>query len=173
MRTSFLLCAMVLGYCMVPPLRLAWAADDLCRVDPACSQWDDLGRQHFTNKEYAKALNDWKQALALQPEPRLILNIGRCHHWLGQYDAAQQAYKQYQERNPAPEPDDRKRLERYIQETAAAQRAQDKTPGTATPVYNKWWFWTVIGVVVAGVVAGGVAGGLAARKQSFSLTVAF
>lgn len=31
------------------------------------------------------------------------------------------------------------------------------------PVYKKWWFWTIIGVVVVGAVAGGVAGGLAKK----------
>jgi tetratricopeptide (TPR) repeat protein len=156
---------------MAASLRSAWATSDLCRVDPACSQWDDRGRQHFTSKEYAKALDDWQQALALQPEPRLILNVGRCHHWLGQYDAARQAYKQYQERNPSPEPDDRARLERYIQETEAAQRAQEMARGT--PVYKKWWFWTVIGVTAAGIVVGGVVGGLSAANNSFSRTVVF
>jgi tetratricopeptide (TPR) repeat protein len=33
------------------------------------------------------------------------------------------------------------------------------------PVYKKWWFWTIIGVVVAGGVAGGVAGAVLANKK--------
>jgi hypothetical protein len=33
------------------------------------------------------------------------------------------------------------------------------------PIYKKWWFWTIIGVVVVGGVAGGVAGGLQAKKS--------
>jgi tetratricopeptide (TPR) repeat protein len=34
------------------------------------------------------------------------------------------------------------------------------------PVYKKWWFWTLIGVVAVGAVAGGVAGGLASKKTT-------
>lgn len=32
------------------------------------------------------------------------------------------------------------------------------------PVYKRWWFWTVIGVVVAGGVAGAVAGSLVTKS---------
>jgi tetratricopeptide (TPR) repeat protein len=33
------------------------------------------------------------------------------------------------------------------------------------PVYKKWWFWTIIGVVAAGAVAGGVAGAVVSQKK--------
>jgi hypothetical protein len=38
-------------------------------------------------------------------------------------------------------------------------------PPATKPIYKKWWFWTIIGVVAAGAVAGGVAGGLASQKK--------
>jgi tetratricopeptide (TPR) repeat protein len=38
------------------------------------------------------------------------------------------------------------------------------------PVYKKWWFWTIIGVVVVGAVAGGVAGGLAGKTTTVPAT---
>ncbi len=41
---------------------------------------------------------------------------------------------------------------------AAATRTPDKTkPSSGTPVYKKWWFWTIIGAVVVG---GGAATGV-------------
>ncbi len=38
-------------------------------------------------------------------------------------------------------------------------------PPPPKPVYKKWWFWTIIGVAVAGGIAGAVAGSLAAQKS--------
>lgn len=35
----------------------------------------------------------------------------------------------------------------------------------STPIYKRWWFWTLVGVVVVGGVAGGVAGATAGRVQ--------
>lgn len=37
-------------------------------------------------------------------------------------------------------------------------------PPAAQPVYKKWWFWTIIGVVVAGGVAGAVVGATASKS---------
>ncbi len=36
-------------------------------------------------------------------------------------------------------------------------------PGPSVPVYEEWWFWTIIGVVVLGGVAAAIAGGIAAQ----------
>jgi hypothetical protein len=35
----------------------------------------------------------------------------------------------------------------------------------ATPIYKKWWFWTIIGVVVAGGAVGAAVGVTQANKQ--------
>lgn len=43
--------------------------------------------------------------------------------------------------------------------------APSTPPPETKPIYKKWWFWTIIGVVAAGAVAGGVAGGLASQKK--------
>ena len=39
------------------------------------------------------------------------------------------------------------------------------TPQVATPIYKKWWFWTIIGVVVAGGAVGAAVGVTQANKQ--------
>ena len=45
----------------------------------------------------------------------------------------------------------------------AAAPAQDLTK--PTPVYRKWWFWTVIGVAAAGAAAGVTAGVLVGQQE--------
>ena len=47
-----------------------------------------------------------------------------------------------------------------------AVRPDADTSPTNKPVYKKWWFWTIIGVVVAGGVAGGVAGAVLSQKKA-------
>ncbi len=37
-------------------------------------------------------------------------------------------------------------------------------PRVSAPVYRRWWFWTIAGVVLAGGVAGGVGAGVASRR---------
>lgn len=44
--------------------------------------------------------------------------------------------------------------------TLAANPVTDKP---ATPIYKKWWFWTIVGVVVVGGVAAGVGAAVATR----------
>lgn len=186
LRTSRLLATAVLCCWVVQPTPRVYAAEDLCRPDPACSVFDDRGEQSFLRKDYATALDAFQQALAVKAEPRLILNIGRCNHRLGRYDEALRAYQQYTERVPSPPPDMRKRLENFIHEAQEGQRAQAAAkparpsllqgsastgaPAT-TPVYRKWWFWTILGVAAAGAIVGGVAGGLTGSAPSFSRTV--
>jgi hypothetical protein len=44
------------------------------------------------------------------------------------------------------------------------------TPSEHRPIYKRWWFWTVTGVVVAGVVVGATVGALEARPGEHSFT---
>jgi hypothetical protein len=43
-------------------------------------------------------------------------------------------------------------------ELVVANAPATKPAASATPVYKKWWLWTVVGVVVAGAAAGTAAG---------------
>lgn len=47
---------------------------------------------------------------------------------------------------------------------AAALGTGPATEKSATPVYKKWWFWTIVGVVVVGGVAAGVGAAVATRS---------
>ncbi len=41
-----------------------------------------------------------------------------------------------------------------VKMVAAAPITQDPAPAKSTPVYKKWWLWTIVGVAVAGAGAG-------------------
>jgi len=45
----------------------------------------------------------------------------------------------------------------------AAQGSGPATEQKTTPIYKKWWFWTIVGVVVVGGVAAGVGAAAASR----------
>lgn len=148
-------------------------AEDLCSPNPACSALDNRAELAFRTHDYAGAITANRNAFALTQEPRLILNIGRCHHKLGRYKEALSSYAQYGKLVPSPEPEMRETRDRFVKEAEAALLVQEASGSTGkTPVYKKWWFWTVIGAVVATSIAGGVAGGLS-RKEPFSETHEF
>lgn len=182
---SRLICAVLLCSWLVHPMPRVYAAEDLCEPDPTCSAWSERGKQSFFRKDYAKAIDAYQHALAIKPEPRLLLNIGRCHHWLSQYDEALRAYQQLTSQSPSLPLDFRQLVDRYIQEAEAGQREQNARLGGSlqrlgttetttippTPVYKKWWFWTILAAVAAGAIGGGLGGGLANRPPNFSETV--
>jgi hypothetical protein len=53
---------------------------------------------------------------------------------------------------------------------SAAAPARDTSPHAATPLYKRWWLWTIVAVVVAGGVGAGVAIALS-QRSSFNSTL--
>lgn len=51
-------------------------------------------------------------------------------------------------------------------ESPFTQQEEQNDDGPSAPFYEEWWFWTIIGVVVAGGIAAGIAGGIAAQGPS-------
>jgi hypothetical protein len=54
-----------------------------------------------------------------------------------------------------------------LQPSTSAGVAATPADAGKTPIYKRWWFWTVIGVVVAG---GATAAGVLATRGSSSIT---
>jgi hypothetical protein len=52
----------------------------------------------------------------------------------------------------------------------AATPAHDATPRASTPIYKRWWLWTVVAVVVVGGVGAGVAIALT-QRSTFNSTL--
>src|SRR6478752_7639178 len=60
----------------------------------------ESGSRHYDLREYAPALEDFKEVFRLTGDPALLFNIGQCHRLLEQYADAQAAYKRFLFRSP-------------------------------------------------------------------------
>jgi tetratricopeptide (TPR) repeat protein len=188
---------------------------------------------HYDLKEYAAALEDFKNSYRLVQDPVMLFNIAQCHYFLGQNEEALGFYRNFLRR--LPDAPNRGAVERKIQDIehklAAAPKPaapagvvppkpgaaslspppaepvaggtaaggigvasgaaaplsppsplpqagagdpggagrQDGTslsaltsapplaPAASPAIWKRWWFWTGIGVVVAGGVLAGIA----------------
>jgi tetratricopeptide (TPR) repeat protein len=62
--------------------------------------------------------------------------------------------------------EERRRLEEERRAAEEERARAEEREEERTPAYRTWWFWTIIGVVVAGATAGGVVAGLYADKPA-------
>lgn len=157
-----------------------------CQADSAC--WRELGRgsKLAEANDYTGALAAFQGAYQRVPDHRLQINIGRSLHRLGRYDEAIAAFQRYQAAAPPnTPPEEQEVVRRFLRESQQAQQPTTPAPPppapTETPIYKKWWFWTILGVGVAGGVVVGVVAGTWPRSPSeeqaerirFGLTLRF
>ncbi len=168
------------------------AASDPCLTDNLCRGHYDEARKAFKDKHYEEAHKEYKSAYERRQAPWLLINIGRCLQRLGRNKEALDYYQRYLKADPNPKPELVAAANGYIEQvkagivdepeakpepkpepkpdsqltTAHPQPSPTAGEPEKTPVYKKWWFWTIIGVVVAGGVAGGVVGGVLANRET-------
>jgi tetratricopeptide (TPR) repeat protein len=183
-RTSSSLAARWLGIALLG-VSLTFHPAMLHAQDPAPGGGLDqvralVGRANaqFQVGAFAEALRLYREAYGLRAVPNILFNIGQCHRQLKEYDKAIFAYRNYLAAAPnAPNRADAEAIIAEVEaEKKAAQVVRAETSAAATPVlpspraepvldgprpfYKTWWFWTVVGGVVAGAaIAGGVVGG--------------
>lgn len=145
---------------------VAWA-----KPPKAFSQHVAEGRRLYAEKNYDQALTEFDAAYQIDADPRLLLNIGRCHYMADRPREALDVYKQMlklelprevreevlssiarttirlaekQQQQPQP---------MQLAVTSAAPAVPAKEP--EKPLYKKGWFWAIIGgVAVAGLAVG-------------------
>lgn len=160
-----------------------------CDADPPCTALKSQASAKSKSGDLVEALRLYRLAYEVRPDPRLWYNVGRLLHKQGQTAEAVAAYQKFL---AAPildeqQPQQAQKAREYLAQlqtplaaspqmpvgsgpdaissiTPAATTRTDARP-IQTPVYKKWWFWTVIGVVVVAGIAGGVAGGVAANRS--------
>jgi len=145
----------------------------------------EKGSTAYDLGQFREAAREYEIAYRLKSDPALLYNIGQAYRFAGDAAEALRAYKAYLRRSPeAPnrrEVDAQiAKLQRLVDEqrtsstspphgVATPDRPLVLEPGPAvvvqpvvvarpapkTPVYKKWWLWTIVGVVVAGAVVGG------------------
>lgn len=166
------------------------SSSDACLTDNLCKGHYDEARKAYKDKRYDEAYKEYKSAYERRQAPWLLINVGRCLQRLGRNKEALDFYQRYSKADPNPKPETVVRVNGYIEQVKAGiveepeakpepkpdpkpepqvtanvpPPVQTPVEPEKTPVYKKWWFWTIVGVVAAGAIAGGVAGGLYANR---------
>lgn len=142
---------------------------------------------HYNLSEWQAALDDFREAYRLKPDPAFLFNIAQCERQLGHYRDAANFYRAYRREGGTND------VERLIKEMddaaaaaaaqrereAAAARAQPVTPApkvvspppstaraAAVPPRGRAKLWAGIGVGAAGIVAVAAGAGLFAAGAS-------
>lgn len=124
------------------------------------------GTVAYENGRYEEALERFDEAYELSHRPELLYNVGLAHDRLRHDAEALAAFDAFLAQAPADAPRrpeverrvevlrqtlaEREALEARAREADAAEARDAERP--RTPIYKKWWFWTVIGVGVTAAV---------------------
>jgi len=142
------------------------------------------GNRRYDLNEFQPALEAFKRAYLAYEDPAFLYNIAQCYRQLGDKASAVKFYRSYLRKVPdAPNRDEVTSTIASLDAAIAADNAKaaatapvatptppprnDSTvavapsqtlvttpPPKRTPVYKKWWLWTIVGVVAAGAAAG-------------------
>jgi tetratricopeptide (TPR) repeat protein len=123
--------------------------------------------------EWAEALGEFERSYALTHYPAILYRIALCQEQLRRPADALASYRKYLEDDPKSErragvEAKIRELERELAPPVAPANVVVVTPHPAppprTPVYRRWWLWTVVGVAAAGTALGvGLGVGLSNR----------
>lgn len=153
-----------------------------CDDDAECSRLADEGYEHLQAGRLQKARRSYEAAYARRKDPKLLYNLGRVCQKAGQPTEAVGYYQHYLDAGAEGIEEQRQKAQQYLNQArseAATQQFLNPTPRAGahaastlpdakyftqqTPLYKRWWLWTVVGVATA-CVAVGVGLGVAARR---------
>ena len=145
---------------------------DLCLQDGECSSHFRQGRRLSKAGQLDAAVEEYRIAYQRRAAPWLLFNIGRTLHKLGRMAEAVSYYQRFLATDQSNNAEWQSKARGFLAEAQAAAQAQSQsqqpTPAAAVvatgpspeppkrPIYKRWWFWTVMGAVVAGGVITGV-----------------
>lgn len=112
-----------------------------------------LATQLFKEERFEESLQHWLRAYELAPLPRLHNNIAKCYQKLGRPRDELKHLELFRATDPdrSQAAEKHEAAERRISELRA-QLGLDKKE--STPIYKRWWFWTLLGTAAAGAAAG-------------------
>lgn len=96
------------------------AAPDRCQAERLCQEQTGIAAQLASQTRYEEALVIYQSAYDHSQEPRLLVNIGRCHYRLGRARRALEFYDAFRKAEPAPEPELAARVEQFATEARQA-----------------------------------------------------
>jgi tetratricopeptide (TPR) repeat protein len=176
----------VLSLCVLVNALCAASAHAKPTINELAKAHFELGRAQYKHGDYEGALREFDESFKLQQAPLLLYNAGLAARKAGHDAVALQRFEDYLKR-AAADAGERVEVQRYVDELHAAGVTEEpQTPPVVapppvvtppvtsapvvvapppasdsphpTPVYKKWWLWTVVGVVV--VAGAGVGLGL-------------
>ncbi len=148
----------------------------------AAKQHFDKATTHFAIGEFDQAAEEYQLAFKARPDPALLYNAAQAFRLANKLEKALLLYKNYvqlypRERNVEEVRGQIAKLKDAIAVAESAKNAPPTSPVTPqplpaepqqpqpspapvaqpqvahkTPIYKKWWLWTIVGVVVAGGV---------------------
>jgi hypothetical protein len=147
-------------------------------------------RKAFVEGKFEKAADLFADLYAETLHPVYLRNLGRCYQKLGQPDKAIGLFRDYLGKGRSISAGERREVESYIaemqqlreraqgapapggeralpaapREPAPDQRLVARPVNEGSPLYQRWWFWTAVGVAAAG----GVAAVLLSRPSGFA-----
>jgi tetratricopeptide (TPR) repeat protein len=102
------------------------------------------GQSHYNLNEFSEALQDFKEAYRLHPDPAFLFNIAQCERQLGDFDEAIKFYRSYLRNKP--EAPNAKEVQKKIDELKALSEGKRKSkegapagvsaPSTAPPAMD-------------------------------------
>jgi len=110
----------------------AAADQSICHRDAACRKHSKNGVRLSEKKAYAEALEEFQAAYAIQPDTRLLLNIGRSLYRLGRSAEAMDYYTRFRKAEPNIDAETDEALKAY-EADARAEIALGNAINVATP----------------------------------------
>lgn len=109
---------------------------DRCQAEATCRKQMTSATQLASKGNYEEAITLYEQGYALSHEPRLLLNIGRCHYRLGRPQEALEMYEEFARAQPSPDAELSSRYKQFVAEAKLAilTAEKEKPEPIAAPV---------------------------------------
>lgn len=153
----------LLGACLVTLLLSGAAlAQDVKKPSPPQGKAPDAAtlearklnaqaKRLFSLGMFAKAAEVYERAYIVKPAPGFLYNLGQCYRRLDGIPKLEKALFYFESflkntRSGRLVPQAQRQVRKLKKRIARLKAERDAPP----PIYKRWWFWTAIGVVVAG-----------------------
>lgn len=115
------------------PMDAGAATADRCQATAICRERVAAAIELGSKGRYEEALLLYESAYEQSQEPRLLLNIGRCHYRLNRSQKALDYYEKFRTAQPEPEPELASRLAQFVAEAKLALVSQGAGGSAAKP----------------------------------------
>jgi tetratricopeptide (TPR) repeat protein len=141
-------------------------------ANAAASTHFETGLALYGLGHFEDAVSEFRKAYEVQDRPEFLLHIGRSFDQLGQSEKALYFFKRYLSTAP-PQATEREEAKEFVRkfETEHPAEPTHETPAVITstvpvsvpnepqnpPLWQRWWVWTLVGVVVTASTVVGLA----------------